>query len=132
SLPAAQEGIVPGAGNFRLGRLAGGRISRQVILWGRRIWANEPDARLLVDDVVEPGDMDAAIDDAVDRLAAPAVTANKRMLNLAEEPPDRFRAYLAEFALEQALRLYADDVLDKVGRFTTAALQRTAPAGARP
>jgi thioesterase DpgC len=119
SLPAAQEGIVPGAGNFRLGRLAGGRVSRQVILWGRKIWAHEPDARLLVDEVVDPRELDAAADAAVERLSAPAVLANKRMLNLAEEPVDRFGAYMAEFALQQALRLYADDVLGKVRRFST-------------
>ena len=51
SLPAAREGIVPGAANLRLGRVAGGRTSRQVILGGRRIFATEPDARLLVDEV---------------------------------------------------------------------------------
>ncbi|GGM71070.1 (3,5-dihydroxyphenyl)acetyl-CoA 1,2-dioxygenase DpgC [Dactylosporangium sucinum] len=118
SLPAAQEGIVPGAGNFRLGRLAGGRISRQVILWGRKVWAQEPDGRLLFDDVVEPGALDAAVTDAVERLSGPAVLANRRMLNLAEESQDGFRAYMAEFALEQALRLYSPDVLDKVYRFS--------------
>ncbi|KUJ59734.1 enoyl-CoA hydratase [Streptomyces albus subsp. albus] len=119
SLPAAQEGIVPGAGNFRLGRLTGGRISRQVILWGRKIWAYEPDARLLIDEVVDPKEMDAAVETAVRRLDSPAVLANKRMVNLSEEPPDSFRAYLAEFALQQALRLYADDVLGKVRRFSS-------------
>ncbi|MFI6058349.1 (3,5-dihydroxyphenyl)acetyl-CoA 1,2-dioxygenase DpgC [Streptomyces sp. NPDC051286] len=117
SLPAAREGIVPGAGNFRLGRHTGPRISRQVILQGRRIWATEPDARLLVDEVVEPGDMDSAVERAVERLSAPAVPANRTMLNLAEEPPEEFRCYMAEFALQQALRLYGEDVIQKVGRF---------------
>ncbi|MFF4759374.1 (3,5-dihydroxyphenyl)acetyl-CoA 1,2-dioxygenase DpgC [Streptomyces sp. NPDC001292] len=117
SLPAAREGIVPGAGNFRLGRHTGPRISRQVILQGRRIWATEPDARLLVDEVVEPGDMDSAVERAVERLSAPAVPANRTMLNLAEEPPEEFRRYMAEFALQQALRLYGEDVIQKVGRF---------------
>ena len=54
SLPAAQEGIVPGAASFRLTRCAGPRLSRQVILEGRRIWATEPAARLLVDEVDRP------------------------------------------------------------------------------
>ncbi|MCC3775014.1 (3,5-dihydroxyphenyl)acetyl-CoA 1,2-dioxygenase DpgC [Streptomyces sp. UNOB3_S3] len=118
SLPAAQEGIVPGAGNFRLGRLTGGRLSKQVILWGRTIRADAPEGRLICDDVVDPQDMDAAVADAAARLSGPAVVANRRMLNLAEEPPDRFRAYMAEFALAQALRLYSQDVFDKVGRFS--------------
>nr|ADK54811.1 dihydroxyphenylglycine synthase subunit C [uncultured soil bacterium] len=117
SLPAAREGIVPGVANFRLGRHTGPRIARQVILQGRQLRATEPDARLLVDEVVEPGELDAAVERGVERLRAPAVTANRRMLNLSEEPPEEFRRYMAEFALQQALRLYGEDVIDKAGRF---------------
>jgi thioesterase DpgC len=93
-------------------------VSRQVILGGRRIWATEPDARLLVDEVVEPAGMDAAVEAAAGRLRGAAVAANRRMLNLAEEPPGEFRRYMAEFALQQALRLHGADVVDKVGRFS--------------
>ncbi len=119
SLPAAQEGIIPGAGNFRLGRCTGPRISRQVILGGRKIWATDPDAALLADEVVGPGEeLDAAVERAVRRLRGPAVVTNRRMLNLAEEPPEEFRRYMAEFALQQALRIYGQDVLAKVGRFS--------------
>ncbi|WP_345018924.1 (3,5-dihydroxyphenyl)acetyl-CoA 1,2-dioxygenase DpgC [Actinomadura keratinilytica] len=118
SLPAAQEGIVPGAGNFRLGRAGGPRLSRQVILGGRRVWATEPDARAVVDEVVEPGELDAALERSVRSLQGPAVLTNRRMLNLAEEPPEEFRRYMAEFALQQALRIYGQDVLNKVSRFT--------------
>jgi (3,5-dihydroxyphenyl)acetyl-CoA 1,2-dioxygenase len=117
SLPAAQEGIVPGAANFRLSRSVGPRLSRQLILGGRRIWASEPAASLLVDEVVEPPGMDEAVERALDRLQSPAVAANRRLLNLAEEPPEEFRRYIAEFAVDQALRLYSQDVLGKVGRF---------------
>nr|ADU56069.1 hypothetical protein CA37-46 [uncultured organism CA37] len=117
SLPAAKEGIVPGAANLRLGRIAGARLSRQVVLGGRRISAAEPDARLLVDEVVPPEEMDEATERCLARLSGDAVVANRRMINVAEEPLDGLRAYLAEFALEQALRIHADDVIDKVGRF---------------
>ncbi|MFG2502277.1 (3,5-dihydroxyphenyl)acetyl-CoA 1,2-dioxygenase DpgC [Streptomyces sp. NPDC048441] len=117
TLPAAREGIVPGAANFRLGRHTGPRISRQVILSGRRIWATEPDARLLIDEVVEPGELDAAVARGVAQMQSPAVVANRRMLNAVEEPPEEFRRYMAEFALQQALRLYGEDVIDKVGGF---------------
>lgn len=120
SLPAAQEGIVPGAANLRLGRLAGGRVSRQVVLGGRRIWATEPDARLVLDEVVEPRDLDGAVETALERMDSPAVLTNRRMLNLALEPPEAFRAYMAEFALQQSLRLYSQDVIGKVGRFASA------------
>jgi (3,5-dihydroxyphenyl)acetyl-CoA 1,2-dioxygenase len=121
SLPAAQEGIVPGAANFRLTRCAGPRLSRQVILQGRRIWASEPAARLLVDEVVEPPDMDDAIERSLERLLGPAVLPNRRLLNLADEPPQEFRAYMAEFAVIQALRLYSADVLGKISRFQASA-----------
>ena len=117
SLPAAQEGIVPGAANLRLTRSAGPRTSRQVILAGRRIWATEPAAQSLVDEVVEAADMEQAVERSLDRLQSPAVAANRLMMNLAEEPPDEFRRYMAEFAVVQALRLYSEDVLGKVSRF---------------
>jgi thioesterase DpgC len=117
SLPAAQEGIVPGAANFRLTRCVGPRLSRQMILEGRRIWASEPAARLLVDEVIEPPDLAEAIERSLDRLQGPAVVANRRMLNFAEEPLDEFRRYMAEFAVQQALRLYGEDVIGKVSRF---------------
>ncbi|GAA3067595.1 (3,5-dihydroxyphenyl)acetyl-CoA 1,2-dioxygenase DpgC [Streptosporangium carneum] len=117
SLPAATEGIIPGAANYRLTRFTGPRTARQVILGGRRIRADEPDARLMVDEVVPPGEMDEAIDRALARLDGDAVPANRRMLNLAEEPPEAFGRYMAEFALQQALRVYGKDVIGKVGRF---------------
>lgn len=116
SLPAAQEGIVPGAANLRLPRQTGPRLARQVILGGRKIWAAEPEAATVFDTVADPREMDQAIAAEADRLTSPAVVANRRMLNLAEEPPDTFRAYLAEFAIEQALRLNSADVLAKVGK----------------
>jgi thioesterase DpgC len=117
SLPAAQEGIVPGSANFRLTRCVGPRLARQIILRGRRIWATEPEARLLVDEVAEPSDLDVAIEQSLERLQGPAVLANRRMLNHAEESADEFRGYMAEFALQQALRIYSADVISKVGRF---------------
>lgn len=117
SLPAAQEGIVPGMANLRLTSRAGGRLARQVILSGRKLWAHEPAAAAVCDEVVDPKLLDAAVDAAAARLTSPAVVANRHMINIAEEPLDHFRAYAAEFALEQALRLYSADVIDKVGRF---------------
>jgi thioesterase DpgC len=117
SLPAAKEGIIPGASNFRLSRSTGPRMARQVILSGRQIRADEPDARWIADEVVPPTEMDAAADAAATSLGGDAVRANRRMVNLAEEPPDEFRHYMAEFALQQALRIYGADVIGKVGRF---------------
>ena len=58
-LPARKEGIIPGASNLRLPRFVGDRAARQAILSGREWTAGEPDADLLCDEVVEPGQMDA-------------------------------------------------------------------------
>lgn len=116
SLPAAQEGIVPGVSNLRLTRMAGGRVARQVILGGRRIGATEPAAALFFDEVVPPEEMDRVIAERATELAAPAVVPNRHMINHSEEPLDVFRHYLAEFSHQQALRLYSADVIDKVGR----------------
>ncbi|EGJ73947.1 putative enoyl-CoA hydratase/isomerase [Streptomyces sp. Tu6071] len=117
SLPAAQEGIIPGAGNFRLTRAVGQRRARRIILMGDRVAATSPDAGLLFDDVVGPGELDEAVERGVRALDSPAVTSNRRMLNLADEPLEACRLYFAEFALQQALRLYSEDVLGKVSRF---------------
>ena len=117
SLPAADEGIIPGAGDLRLARIAGARTARQVILSGRRLRATEPDARFVVDEVVEPEEMDAAIGRATDRLRGEAVIANRRMVNFAEEPVEDFLRYMAQFAVQQSLRLYSPDVLHKAGAF---------------
>jgi thioesterase DpgC len=118
SLPAAQEGIVPGAANLRLGRRVGGRLARQMILHGRAVTATDPEAAALCDEVAAPSDMDVAIAAAAQRLDSPAAVSNRRMLHLAEEPPDRFREYLAAFAVEQAYRMYDRDVLEKVSRMS--------------
>jgi thioesterase DpgC len=117
SLPAAQEGIVPGAADFRLGLLTGPRLARQIILGGRRVRATDPEARTLVDQVVDPAELDEAVEGALELLRVPAVAANRRMVNLAVEPTEGFRAYMAEFAVQQALRVHAADVLGKAGRF---------------
>jgi (3,5-dihydroxyphenyl)acetyl-CoA 1,2-dioxygenase len=119
SLPAAQEGIIPGAANLRLTRAAGARLSRQLILGGRRLYATEPAARSLIDEVIKPEDVGRAVEESLRRLQSPAVVANRHMLHAAEEPVDTFRTYLAEFALHQVLRLYSSDVIEKVGQFAT-------------
>ncbi|MFG3530818.1 (3,5-dihydroxyphenyl)acetyl-CoA 1,2-dioxygenase DpgC [Streptomyces sp. NPDC047917] len=116
SLPAAEEGIVPGLGNLRLTRMVGTRLARQIILQGRTIHAKDPEASLICDEVVSSSGMESAIDRAVQELSAPAVAANRSMLFLAEEPLDLYRTYLAEFAIAQASRAYSPDVLDKVER----------------
>jgi (3,5-dihydroxyphenyl)acetyl-CoA 1,2-dioxygenase len=116
SLPAAQEGIVPGVANLRLPRIAGSRMARQIILLGRRVWARESQAAVLFDEVVEAAHMDATIDARLKELSGLAVIPNRRLLGLCEEPLDLFRSYMAHFAMEQATRLYSQDVFEKIER----------------
>ncbi|HXL18321.1 MAG TPA: enoyl-CoA hydratase/isomerase family protein, partial [Streptosporangiaceae bacterium] len=68
SLPAAQEGIVPGAGNLRLNRMTGGRLARRIVLGGCKVRAAEREGRLVFDEIVEPEGMEAAVAAAVERL----------------------------------------------------------------
>lgn len=116
SLPAAQEGIIPGVANLRLGDMTGARLARQIILSGRQIWANEEVAKCIFDEVAAPSAMEQTIALRADQFDNPAVITNRRMLRLAREPEDRFRTYMAEFALEQAERMYSQDVLNKLAQ----------------
>ena len=59
TLPARKEGIIPGAANLRLPRFVGPRIARQAILMGRRIDCDSPEGRMICDEVVPPGEVDA-------------------------------------------------------------------------
>ena len=69
-LPARKEGIIPGASNLRLPRFVGDRAARQAILSGREWTAGDPDADLICDEVVEPGEIDAAIDGRIEALTS--------------------------------------------------------------
>ncbi len=104
-LPARQEGIIPGASNLRLPRFVGDRAARQAIFSGREWIAGNPDAALLCDEVVEPGEMDRAIEARIEALTNSGLvnaTANRRVLRAGQEPLDVFREYMASFAREQA------------------------------
>lgn len=113
-LPAGQEGFIPGLANLRLARFTGPRLAYQLILSSRKIGMDEPEAKLLVDEIVPAAQMDAAVEKAVADFCMPAVRVNRQMIRLAEEPLDELRTYMAHFALEQAQRLYDDDVTSKV------------------
>ena len=93
TLPARNEGIIPGAANLRLPRFVGDRRARQAILSDRELAPEE-----LADEIVAPGEMDAAIERTAPHLSsAGAVSgvANRRALRVAQEPLDIFREYMA-------------------------------------
>ncbi len=100
TLPARNEGIIPGAANLRLPRFVGDRLARQAILSGAEI----PRERL-ADEIVAPEEMDAAVEHRARELStAGAVSgvANRRALRIGEEPLETFREYMAVYAREQA------------------------------
>ena len=105
TLPARKEGIIPGAANMRLPRFTGDRIARQAIQYERRLDCDSVEGRLICDEVVAPGEMDAAIEAVVARLTGSGVVSaasNRRAIRIAQEPLDTFRAYFAVYAREQA------------------------------
>jgi (3,5-dihydroxyphenyl)acetyl-CoA 1,2-dioxygenase len=105
TLPARKEGIIPGAANLRLTRFVGDRLARQLIMYGRRLECDSPEGRLICDEVVPPGEMDAAIDRVVENFTSSGVVSaagNRRAFRVAEEPLDLFRRYMAVYAREQA------------------------------
>jgi enoyl-CoA hydratase/carnithine racemase len=104
-LPARKEGIIPGASNLRLPRFVGDRLARQAILSGLEFEAGTPPAELLCDEVVEAGEVDAALAARLDALTSSGLinaAANRRALRIGAEPLDVFREYMATFAREQA------------------------------
>ncbi|GHC89655.1 hypothetical protein GCM10007079_35300 [Nocardiopsis terrae] len=116
ALPAMEEGLIPGLANLRLPRLVGARAARRIIFTGEQIHASAPEAPLVFDEVVPTRGMDSAVERAATRLAEPAVPANRRALGAGEEPPDLFRRYLARYALDQAFRMYSDDLIANLER----------------
>jgi thioesterase DpgC len=104
-LPARKEGIIPGASNLRLPRFVGDRAARQAILSGRQWIAGEADAALLCDEVVEPDELERALDARIDALTSSGLVnavANRRVLRVGQEPLDLFREYMSMYAREQA------------------------------
>jgi (3,5-dihydroxyphenyl)acetyl-CoA 1,2-dioxygenase len=104
-LPARKEGIIPGASNLRLPRFVGDRAARQAILSGREWTAGDADANLICDEIVEAGEIDAAIDGRIEALTSSGLinaAANRAAMRTGAEPLDLFREYMATYAREQA------------------------------
>ncbi len=105
TLPARKEGIIPGAANLRLTRFVGARIARQAIMVGRRLDCDTPEGRMICDKIVQPGEMEQAIDRVVEDFTGSGVVSaagNRRAFRVGEEPLDDFRRYMAVYCREQA------------------------------
>jgi thioesterase DpgC len=105
TLPARKEGIIPGAANMRLPRFTGERIAREAILYERRLDCDSPEGRMICDEVVEPGEMDAAIERVVENFTGSGIVSaasNRRAFRVSQEPLDLFRRYFSAYARDQA------------------------------
>jgi (3,5-dihydroxyphenyl)acetyl-CoA 1,2-dioxygenase len=105
TLPARKEGIIPGFANLRLPRFVGDRITRQAILYERKLECDSAEGRLICDEIAPAAQMDAAVDRVVDGLtSAGAVSAigNRRAIRVGQESLDLFRRYASVYAREQA------------------------------
>ncbi len=123
TLPARKEGIIPGAANMRLPRAVGDRIARQAIQYERRIECDSPEGRMICDEIVEPGTMDAAIDRVVNGLTNSGVVSaasNRRAFRITQEPLDMFRNYFAVYAREQAYCHFSPALISNLERYWNA------------
>ncbi|HET6839050.1 MAG TPA: enoyl-CoA hydratase-related protein, partial [Bradyrhizobium sp.] len=86
TLPARKEGIVPGAANLRLQRFVGDRLARQLVQYERKLLCDSPEGRLICDEIVPPGEMDAAIERVLRNLTssgAVGAIGNRRAFRVA-------------------------------------------------
>ncbi|MGA7490785.1 MAG: enoyl-CoA hydratase/isomerase family protein [Xanthobacteraceae bacterium] len=123
TLPARKEGIIPGAANMRLPRFTGDRIARQAIQYERRLECDSPEGRLICDEIVERGEMDAAVERVVDGLTNSGVVSaagNRRAFRITQEPLDDFRAYFAVYAREQAYCHFSPALISNLERYWNA------------
>ena len=123
TLPARKEGIIPGAANMRMPRFTGDRIARQAIQYERRLECDSAEGRLICDEIVEPGAMDAAIERVVNGLTSSGVVSaagNRRAFRVTQEPLDMFRAYFAVYAREQAFCHFSPALISNLERFWNA------------
>jgi len=127
TLPARKEGIIPGAANMRLPRFTGDRIARQAIQYERPLPCDSPEGRLICDEIVEPGEMDASIDRVVAGLTSSGVVSaagNRRAIRIAQEPLDMFRNYFAIYAREQAFCHFSPALIANLERHWNAASRK--------
>jgi thioesterase DpgC len=123
TLPARKEGIIPGAANMRLPRAVGDRIARQAIQYERRLECDSPEGRLICDEIVADGAMDAAIDRVIAGLTSSGVVSaasNRRAFRIAQEPLDMFRNYFAVYAREQAFCHFSPALISNLEKYWNA------------
>jgi thioesterase DpgC len=127
TLPARKEGIIPGAANMRLPRFVGDRIARQAIQYERRLECDSPEGRLICDEIVDTGGMDAAIERVVTGLTSSGVVSaasNRRAFRITQEPLEMFRQYFAVYAREQAYCHFSQALIANLEKYWNAASRK--------
>ncbi|WP_421994832.1 enoyl-CoA hydratase/isomerase family protein [Reyranella sp.] len=127
TLPARKEGIIPAMANLRMSRFVGDRITRQAIMYERRIDCDSEIGRRICDEIIDPAEMDATIARVIDRLTgsgAVGAIGNRRALRLAAEPLDLFRQYAALYAREQAWCHFSPALIANLEQFWNAQSRR--------
>ncbi len=117
NLPASKEGFIPGAANLRLPRLVGIKLAREGIFFERVFHADQPEGRMICDEVVATAEMDAAIEQNALQLVRGGLTSavsNRKALRVAQEPLAVFRRYMATYARQQSLCLYDPKLIDNL------------------
>jgi thioesterase DpgC len=117
NLPASKEGFIPGAANLRLPRLVGIKLAREGIFFERVFHADSPEGRMICDEVVPAGEMDAAIERNALQLVRAGMTSavsNRKALRVAEEPLSVFRRYVATYSRQQSLCLYDPKLIENL------------------
>jgi thioesterase DpgC len=117
SLPASKEGFIPGAASLRLPRLVGIKLARESIFFERVFHADTPEGRMICDEVVPPGGMDAAIEASALQLVRAGMTSavsNRKALRVAQEPLSNFRRYMATYARQQSRCLYDPKLIENL------------------
>ncbi|MGE4011727.1 MAG: enoyl-CoA hydratase/isomerase family protein, partial [Alphaproteobacteria bacterium] len=119
TLPARKEGIIPGAANMRLPRFVGDRITRQAIMYERRLECDSPEGRMICDEIIPAGQMEQAIERVVAGLTSSGTVSaegNRRAMRVIQEPLDAFRTYYAAYAREQAYCHFSPALISNLER----------------
>lgn len=120
NLPARKEGIIPGCANLRLPRFMGERMARQAIMFDKTFRVDAPEAAVLVNETVAPGEMDQRVEQAIDNALGSGMVsagANRRALRVQAEPVAVLRRYMATYALEQGFCHLSDQLIDNLERY---------------
>jgi thioesterase DpgC len=109
NLPASKEGFIPGSSNLRLPNLVGIQKARHGIFFEKKFYAGTPEGMMICDEVVEPANMEAAIERTTKQMVAAGFTStvsNRKALRVGQETWDVYRRYMAVYSRQQAFCFY--------------------------